>query len=356
MNTELFLCLKKIIRENGTDAFDNIKLVGSVLAKNAAAKAHPECDVLMLCLMADYHKELIGADKALRDSVKKTIAERLHNNEGLDAGLCNSTLDILEAALFGNEPVMEESPVEADTPSSTQEKRESADAEIEKLQAIIAEHKEQNARLAEEITHITKQKGQSSDKASVLEKSIKKTKHNFIAAPPFLVISVIITFVVYNTMNEKNKSLANKNVMQRNEIITLKERYENSKSIWAINVTDMEFGNANQYDQWITKPGVALKASEVQFLNPVFIYDSPASSFLTFYIKIKDSAGTVIHGEKSPEGFSYSRQQQIKRGTSLRFDPGGFGTARGGFYSSGVWTIELWGEGLCLYSREVKLE
>jgi hypothetical protein len=118
----------------------------------------------------------------------------------------------------------------------------------------------------------------------------------------------------------------------------------------------MEVGNSNQYNKWIKKPGSLLKASEIQYLKPVFIYDSPGTSFLAFSIKIKDPAGTVVSGEGSPEGFSYLCRYQVTRGTSLRFDPGGFGSARGGFYSPGTWTIELWYKDFCLYSGEVKLE
>jgi hypothetical protein len=360
MNIELLSSLKKILRENGTDALDNIKLVGSVLGGNAAVNALPECDALILCLMADYHKELIFTDEALRDSAKKTIAGRLCSNEGLDAGLCNRTLDILEAAFFGNEPAEEEKLAEsgAARTSSTPEKTEQADtaAEIKNLQTVIEGYKKQNARLVKEIRHTAKQKKQSYDKNPGLEKSIKKMKNKFAAALVFLGISIVIIFAVYVDMSEKNTSLLVENLALSGEITALENRYASSKIIWAINVTDMEVGNANQYNQWVTMPGNLLKASEVQYLNPVFIYYSPVSGSLTFYIKIKDSLGTVIRGEKSPEGFSYSCQYQVKRGSSLKFDPGGFGAAGGGYYSPGIWTIELWYEEFCLYSGEVKLE
>jgi FtsZ-binding cell division protein ZapB len=346
--------------ENGIDALDNIKLVGSTLGGNAAAKTYPEYDALILCLIADYHKELIGADEALRDSVKESIAGRLHNNEGLDADLCNSTLNVLEAAIFGSEAPLEESQAESDAPQtpSVPEKTEPADtaAEVERLQMIVEEYKDRNIRLVNEITQIGKQKKQSNTENPQLEKTIKKTRNKFITTFVFLVISVIVIFVIYGNMKEKNTSLLTENYMLENEIIALKKQYEDSKIIWAINVTDMEVGNSNQNNKWITKPGNLLKASEVQYLNPVFIYDSPGSSFLTFSIKIKDPAGTVVPGEGSPEDFSYSRRYQVTRGTSLRFDPGGFGSARGGFYSPGTWTIELWHKDFCLYSGEIKLD
>jgi hypothetical protein len=310
--------------------------------------------------MADYHRELINADESSRDSVKKGIAGRLCSNENLDADLCDGTLDILETALFGNELVEEEESAESDTLQtlSAPEKTESADAaaEIKKLQTIIAEHKEQNAHLVKEIAYFTKQKKRSHDKNPVLEKSISKTKNKFITTLIFLIISVFTIFVVYNNMNEENMSLSVENLMLNSEIITWEKLYENSKGIWAITVTDMTVGNANQYNQWIAKPGNLLKASEVHFLNPVFIYDSPVNGSLTFYIKIKDPLGTVVRGERSPEGFSYSRQYQVRPGSSLNFDPGGFGAAGGGYYSSGTWIIELWYAEFCLYSGEVQLE
>jgi formylglycine-generating enzyme required for sulfatase activity len=104
MNAELLSVLRQIITENGIEALDDIELTGSVLAGNAPARARRECDALMLCLMADYHKELGGADEAARNSVKKSIAGRLRDNEGLDEALCAAAVDLLDAALFGNKP------------------------------------------------------------------------------------------------------------------------------------------------------------------------------------------------------------------------------------------------------------
>jgi hypothetical protein len=361
MNTELLSGLKRIVLENGIDTLDNIKLVGSTLGANDAVKTCPEYDALILCLMADYHKELIGADESLRASVKESITGRLHNNEGLDADLCNSTLDILEAAIFGSEAPLEEIPAESDAPQTLpvpeKTKPVNTAAEVEMLQTIIAEYRERNTHLAKEITRISaRQKKQRNTGKPITEETLNKTKNKFIATFVFLIISVIIIFVVYNDMNEKNTSLLTENYTLENEIIALKKQYEDSKIIWAINVTDMEVSNSNQFNNWLTKPGNQLKASEVQYLNPVFIYDSPGSSFLTFSIKIKDPAGKVLHGKTAPEGFSYSRGYQVTRGTSLRFDPDGFRNAQGDVYYPGIWTIELWYKDFCLHSGEVKLE
>jgi uncharacterized membrane protein YgcG len=369
MNTELLSILRQITGENGTDAFDNIKLIGSALNKNAPEEAQPECEALILCLMADYHKELIGADEAARDSVKKSIAERLYNNEGMDADLCSSTLDLLEAALFGNEPETEEGLAEPDAPQTppVPEKTEPADASVETkniettiLETIIAEYKEQNARLVEEMAHLTKQKKQKHTEPMLVEKQLRKTKNKLIVFFVFLslviFVAILAAYTTMNDMNDRNTSLWAENYTLGNKIITLEKQYENSKRIWAINVTDMKVGNVDQYYRWITIPGVPLNASEVRYLSPVFIYDSPVTGSLTFYIKIIDSAGTVERGTVSPEGYSFSRQHQVKRGQSQEFDAGGWGSSDGGSYTSGIYTIELWCEGLCLYSGKIRLE
>ena len=60
----------------------------------------PECEVLMTCLILEYHKWLKDTVEPDRFLVKKNIAELLTGIEGLDAEICSRTLDILEEVLF----------------------------------------------------------------------------------------------------------------------------------------------------------------------------------------------------------------------------------------------------------------
>ena len=56
---------------------------------------------LIAACVRDYHKELQNAAETERADCKERLAQRLHNDEGLDLTLCRNTLDLIEAALFG---------------------------------------------------------------------------------------------------------------------------------------------------------------------------------------------------------------------------------------------------------------
>jgi formylglycine-generating enzyme required for sulfatase activity len=121
MNADILFELQKIIRENGLEALDDIGITGKALTRNVAERTRRECDAVMLSLMADYHKELAGADVAARNAVKKNIAMRLCVNEGLDKALSIDTADLLEAVLFagaGGIPAAPAAPIETKTPPS----------------------------------------------------------------------------------------------------------------------------------------------------------------------------------------------------------------------------------------------
>jgi hypothetical protein len=373
MNTALLSGLKKILKEYGTGSFDNIKFVGSALGGNTAAKAQPECDVLMLCLMADYHKELIGADETVRDSVKKSIAERLHGNEGIDADLCNNTLDILEAALFENEPVTEEKADESGTPqtSSVQENMELADkaAEIRELRTTVAEYKE----------------------------SLNRTKAGLIAAIVIGVTGLIISIAVgygqyssvsslyYSTLydwvqlqndrdqlqidkdqlqNDRDQLQIDKNQLQKDrdqlqiKYDALIKDFTALKAAWVsgVNITSIRAGNIAQGYQWLTKAGDALYASRMRYLAPVITYNSFLDIEITFYIKIIEPDGSLFRNPSiSPTGYTYSTTAWVHRGNNQTLDLTGWGNSASSSYRAGQWTVEVWHNNACLRSEKVTI-
>ena len=361
MKNDLLSGLKIYIKENGKDALDNIGAAGSFIYKNTDSKYTRECEVLMICLTLGYHKILNESNQSERFSVKKGIAESLNNNEGLDLDLCNRTIDILEAALFEPEMPVEE---KKKTSVSLEEKLEKTSAELNKekqlnkeLASIIANKDEQNKNLIKEINIFKNNKAYGQNAIPALDEALIKAKKKFNTVLVFLIISVITIFIVYGRMKDKNTDLSYINKWVYGEYTTLEKNFEDSKKIWIVNVVDMKVGNANQNNKWITRPGVQLKANAVQYLNPVFIYNSPVAYSMTFFIKIIDPTGTIYRNNTiSPAGYSYSKSYQVRKGQSLEFDPGGWGSAGGGSYYPGTWKIELWCEGFCLYSGDVKLE
>ena len=101
MNNDLLSSLKLFIKKYGKDFLDDIKIIGNYLYTHIDEKYIPECEILMICIKLDYHKDLlICADENERLFVKKNILEFLSENEGLNKNLCQKTIDILENALF----------------------------------------------------------------------------------------------------------------------------------------------------------------------------------------------------------------------------------------------------------------
>jgi hypothetical protein len=285
MNTKLLAVLKIKIMANGEEVLDDAAVMGQSFAEQCAEEPKPEVLALIVCLAAGYHKELRAAYETERARVKQTLAMRLHSDEGLDMALCNAALDLLCAALFGEGAVPETPPVTEKTPENAQTGLADAEKEIERLKNIIAEKNK-------EMKTETKKAAQSSEDIEKIKKTAAKRKGWLITAVLALGGVLIFGITKYNELQAAEFELYLNSV----QIGALTKNYENSKKVWVMNVTDMKVGNANQNNQWITKPGVSLKASDVRYLNPVFTYSSPVTSWMTFYIKIADSAcsrGTV---------------------------------------------------------------
>jgi hypothetical protein len=223
---------------------------------------------------------------------------------------------------------------------------------IRDLQKIIDEKTEQNIHLAKEVERIEK-KAKKSVKRTSPDAVSKKEKKKFIVAIAGLGIALIILFNV----NAARSSLSGKNSELLDRLNAVETTYSDSRKVWALNVSGMDVGNANRYNQWIAEPGAPLKADEVYNLNPVFTYDSPvATASATFFVKIFEPDGIMARNETSPQDYTFSGTRQIKRGTSSTLDLDGWKYASGDPFYPGTWTIELWYEGFCLYRGEVILQ
>jgi hypothetical protein len=297
-------------------------------------------------LTAGYHKELWAADEAKRFDLKQSLALRLHNDEGMDFALCNAALDLLCAALFG-EGAVPETPIAAENGI--------AETKIEEETGKIKEIIDETDKEA-----YTKKIAQITGEADMAKKFAKKRKRWLIALSAALCFAMIFGIVQCSSLQDAKSTVSWQSwqiSLLNEEIDNWKNSYENSKKIWLMNITAMKVGNYSyQNSRWVTRPGESLQAANIRYLNPVFTYDSPVTQWMTFYIKIKNPSGDIHRGNRSPEGFSYSREYQVKRGKSLSFDPGGFGSESGGSYESGEWVIEVWCENVCIFSETVQLE
>jgi predicted nuclease with TOPRIM domain len=401
MNTNLLFVLKKIIDENGEDGLSEITVTNAALANSAEPKR--EKTALLLALTADYHKDLREANESERAAVKQSLAKQLCEEEGLDGRLCNATLDLLCAALFGEKAVPEMPTVE-DLELKLKKKLDETDTELKN--AI-----NKNKTLTENL-----KKAQKNAENAVNEK--RQIKASLVCAIVLGIIAVTVSIIVgvsqynnlideynnlsgrYDSLQSENSKLSNdyrtlSNNYERlsgdykaladsyskndklsadykklsndyrtlsadykklsNDYRTLSANYEKSKNMWIMKVTDMKVGNSN--NGWITQPGKQqLKASDIRYLSPVFTYNSLVETYITYYIKIIEPTGIISRGDNSPTGFTYKREFQVKKGKDLKFEASGWGTSSGGSYYSGRYTIELWCEGFCLYSGSVRLD
>jgi rubrerythrin len=101
MNNELVAVIKRIIAEHGEDILANPQRLKGYVSDYAAAESKSERLVFGRCIEHGAYTELKNApDAEARLRVKAALAQRVHNNEGLDVALCNDALDTLEAAMF----------------------------------------------------------------------------------------------------------------------------------------------------------------------------------------------------------------------------------------------------------------
>jgi RNA polymerase subunit RPABC4/transcription elongation factor Spt4 len=93
--------IKRIIDEQGEDILANPQRMKGFVSDYAAAESKPERLALGRCIEHGAYTELKNApDAVTRQRVKATLAQRVRSNEGMDLGLCNDALDVLEAAMF----------------------------------------------------------------------------------------------------------------------------------------------------------------------------------------------------------------------------------------------------------------
>jgi hypothetical protein len=103
MNTNLLNTLKEIVsRYGGVETLSDARRVKALLADLAATEPRPQKNALIACLERGFAAMLQNVPAHERGAVKTKLAERLNREEGLDPALCTDTLDMLEAALFGN--------------------------------------------------------------------------------------------------------------------------------------------------------------------------------------------------------------------------------------------------------------
>jgi hypothetical protein len=113
MNANLLNVIKQITAQYGDSILSEPKRVSAFLADLARDEPKPHKNALVKCLEHGFAQTLKNVPESDRANCKQRLAQKLHDEEGLDLGLCNDTLDLL-AVLFGYS--IPQSPLPTPTP------------------------------------------------------------------------------------------------------------------------------------------------------------------------------------------------------------------------------------------------
>ena len=104
MADNLLNAIKWIVEKYGETVLSEPKRVYSLFADLAKEEPKARKNALIKCLEHGFVPILKSVAEADRAFCKQRLAEKLHEEEGLDRSLCEEALGLLVAALFGGEP------------------------------------------------------------------------------------------------------------------------------------------------------------------------------------------------------------------------------------------------------------
>jgi len=103
MNSDLLNIIKQIVAERGDTVLSEPKIVSAFFSDLARDVPKPQRNALIKCLEHKFVQALKNVGKAERANCKQKLAEKLHNEEGLDIVLCGNAVELLATVLFGEE-------------------------------------------------------------------------------------------------------------------------------------------------------------------------------------------------------------------------------------------------------------
>jgi hypothetical protein len=103
MNANLLNIVKGIVTQYGEQVLSDPKRVSAFFADLAKDEPKPQKNAFVKCLEHGFVQILKNAAEPDRVLCKQQLAQKLHEEEGLDLGLCGETLELLAAVLFGEQ-------------------------------------------------------------------------------------------------------------------------------------------------------------------------------------------------------------------------------------------------------------
>lgn len=113
-------------------------------------------------------------------------------------------------------------------------------------------------------------------------------------------------------------------------------------------IYNIKIANAKQDGTLISDYDSPIFSNNTYYLKPKIYYKSNLKSNLTLNIKYILSDGSLSTGKNSPEGYS-TKSDMIINGNGSR-ELSGWGSVTKGNWSSGIYRVEVWYEGICLGS------
>jgi len=103
MNTNLLAIVKQIVSTQGEDILYNPQRMKAIFSDLAKDEPKPDRIAFGRCIEHGFTQILKNASVTERDRCKQGLAQKLHYEEGIDLALCRDAVELLSAALFGEQ-------------------------------------------------------------------------------------------------------------------------------------------------------------------------------------------------------------------------------------------------------------
>lgn len=152
-------------------------------------------------------------------------------------------------------------------------------------------------------------------------------------------------FEILNNNNLNIQRLENKSNELSSALNETKEEIKELSSVYPFIITSVDIKNdGEEYGEPIYEK------------NTTYIYDkinikSYYTGSVTIYVKFYRADGELSKNDKSPAGYSYSQQINLKKGVITYSESTGWGNKNKGFWKSGQYYMEFWYNNKCFYKK-----
>ena len=116
-------------------------------------------------------------------------------------------------------------------------------------------------------------------------------------------------------------------------------------------ITKLELGNTDDNRNPVDMFGDAYASADLMYLTPRITYNSTRDESVFLGVKVIRPDGTQSGSEDNE--YTYTQSIEAKAGTGNQLIMLGWGTAAGGSFEPGDYTVEIWSKGQCLASAKV---